>query len=83
MTDPQPYAEGAMYLTVFRDPRNIRRLRAAKVTNKPPTAVNADEVVIRVLVTVPQAAFQPLDGGRVEVTDFEDVAAVEVEGVPV
>jgi hypothetical protein len=48
---------GAMFLTVRRDGRT---LSPVKVTSRVPTVVDADSVVIRVRVVVPESAFKPL-----------------------
>lgn len=62
------YAEGIAYLTVRRDWRNGRRVQAVKVTSKMPSAGELEDVVIKLNLRVPQAAFRPLDGGTVDIT---------------
>lgn len=55
---------GVMYLTVRNDtytPRTSeKRLKPVKVTGKYPSVVDADEVVVRLRVVIPERAFAAL-----------------------
>lgn len=55
---------GVVYLTVRNDtytPRTSeRRLKPVKVTGKYPSVVDADEVVVRLRVIIPERAFAAL-----------------------
>lgn len=62
------HATGVAYLTVRRDWRNGRKVNAVKVTSKPPTAGEMEDVVIKLNLRIPQEAFRPLDGGTVDIT---------------
>lgn len=66
-----------MYITVRRHQVGTRlELRPVKVTHRPPSVVDADEVVVKVRLDVPDAAFSPLDGGRVTVNHTVRTAEV-------
>jgi hypothetical protein len=75
------HASGIAYLTVRRDPLYQKKLRAVKVTSKPPVVMDADAVVVKVNIGVPTEAFRPLDGGTVEVSIDEVARAPYLEAL--
>lgn len=68
---------GAMFLTVRREGRS---LLPVKVTGRVPTVVDADAVVIRVRVVVPESAFKPLVSETVTVQSEHVVTTAGVKG---
>jgi hypothetical protein len=76
------WAYGDVFLTIRRDPRWYRRLKPIKATNKRPTSVPADAVVVKVKLRMPLAAFKPLEPEAVVTVPEELVQQpVHVEAV--
>lgn len=76
-----PFREGSVYLTVRRG-RGLFTLEVVKSTQRRPTAVPANCVVVKVQLRVPNKAFEPLQP-EATVTVPEDLVQhpAEVEAV--
>lgn len=57
------YLQGNVYLTVRKAEVGYWRteLRPVKATYRKPTVVDADEIVVKVQLRIPAAAFEPLE----------------------
>lgn len=61
--------EGIVYLSV-KPSRNGRSLVPTRATLRPPTATkDADEITLKVKLSVPAESFRPIDIGRIEVPE--------------